>query len=210
MNEDFIQYIWKHQLIFPGLTTTTGEILNVLKTGEQNSDSGPDFFNGRIRLGTTTWAGNIEIHLKSSDWFLHHHQDDPAYENIILHVVYTDDKPIYRNSSEPIPTLELKNSFDKNIFTKYDGFLKSEKWIPCENLINSVGHFQKFAWLDNLMVERLDQKAGLIEKELLTTENNLQEVFYRKLAGNFGFKTNSETFEFLAKSLPLKIQMFPN
>ena len=205
MKEEFIHYLWEHQLFTPNLSTTNGEDLSVLKAGNHNLDSGPDFFNGRIRLGNTIWAGNIEIHTKSSDWFAHHHQDDPAYENIILHVVYTDDKPVFRKNGEPIPTLELKNNFDPLIYTKYCDFLKSDRWIACEHQVSGIGYFKLYAWLDSLMVERLNQKANLIEEELIKTGNNLQEVFYRKLARNFGFKTNSGVFELLATYLPLKL-----
>jgi hypothetical protein len=205
MNEEFLHYLWKNKLIFSEVYTTSGGHLVILNTGQHNTDSGPDFFNGRIKLGETTWAGNIEIHINSSDWYIHHHQDDRAYDSIILHVVFNDDKPIKRTNGEAVPTLELKNNFDTSIYLRYRSFLESDRWIPCEHQIGRVGHFQQYAWLDNLMIERLDQKAGLIEQELKKTNNDLQEVFYRKLARNFGFRTNADTFESLASSLPLKI-----
>lgn len=205
MKEDFIHYLWKYQLLFPNLKTANSDTVNVLKPGTQNFNSGPDFFNGRIRIGKTTWAGNIEIHLKSSDWYAHRHQNDPAYENIILHVVYQNDKPVRRENGEQIPTLELIGKFDPSIYSKYCDFLKSDKWIACENQIVEVDYFKRMSWLDSLMAERLNQKAELIETELDKTGNDLQEVFYRKLARNFGFKTNSDTFELLATYLPLKL-----
>lgn len=205
MKEDFIHYLWKYQLLFPNLITTTGENLSVLKPGTYNTDSGPDFFNGRIRIGETTWAGNIEIHLKSSDWYSHRHENDPAYENIILHVVLHDDKPVPRKNGDLIQTLVLKDKFDPTIYSKYCAFLKSNKWIACENQIENVDYLKRMSWIDSLMVERLNQKAKLIEAELKKTNNDLQEVFYRKLARNFGFKTNSDAFELLATLLPIKV-----
>lgn len=205
MKEDFIHYLWKYQLLFPHLKTTTGEKVSVLKPGTHNFDSGPDFFNGRIRIGDTIWAGNIEIHLKSSDWYSHRHQDDPAYENIILHVVLNNDKIVTRINNDQIPTLELKDKFDPAIYSRYYSFLNSDKWIACENQFTDVDYFKRMSWLDSLMVERLNQKAELVENELKNTGNDLQEVFYRKLARSFGFKTNSDTFELLAAQLPLKI-----
>lgn len=179
--------------------------MSVLKPGTHNFDSGPDFFNARVRIGETTWAGNIEIHLKSSDWYAHHHQNDPAYENIVLHVVHQNDKPVTRENGELIPTLEVVDKFEPTIYSKYCNFLKSDKWIACENQITKVDYFKKMSWLDSLMAERLNQKAELVEAELVKTGNDLQEVFYRKLARNFGFKSNSDAFELLATHLPLKI-----
>lgn len=205
MNEEFIHYLWKHQLFFPNQTTTTNEALSVVKSGEQNFDSGPDFFNGRIKLGNTIWAGNIEIHINASDWYTHKHQHDEAYDNIILHVVYNNDKIIHRKNGEVIPTLELKNKFDHRIFENYRNFLESGNWIPCERSIAQIGHFQQLSWFDSLMVERLNDKASTIEEELGKLNNDFQEVFYRKLARNFGFKTNGDAFEALASSLPLKV-----
>jgi len=205
MKEDFIHYLWKHQLFVPKLITTENNILEVLKPGVVNIDSGPDFFNARIRLSGTTWAGNIEIHVNSSDWFTHNHEIDPAYDNIILHVVYTDDKPVRRKNEELIPTLELKHFVEPAIYEKYYKFINSKKWIPCENQILEVDYFKRMSWYDNLLIERLTEKAAIIEEELIKTGNDLQEVFYRKLARNFGFKTNSLAFEILASKIPLKL-----
>lgn len=205
MKEDFIHYLWKHQLFVPKLKTTENNILEVLKPGLVNTDSGPDFFNARIRLADTIWAGNIEIHVNSSDWYAHSHQSDPAYDNIILHVVYADDKPVKRINGELIPTLELKHFVEPSIYIKYCEFINSKKWIPCENQILDVDYFKRMSWFDNLLIERLNKKATAIEDELSKTGNDLQEVFYRKLARNFGFKTNSLAFEILASKIPLKL-----
>lgn len=205
MNEDFLHYLWKNKLLHQKLTTINGEELVIIQPGQHNSDSGPDFFNGRIKLSNTIWAGNIEVHIKSSDWYTHQHQDNQAYDSVILHVVYKNDKQVFRKNGEAIPTLELIGNFDENIFLKYRSFLESDRWIPCQHQIGNVGHFQLYAWLDNLMVERLNQKSKLIEEELEKTNNDLHEVFYRKLARNFGFRTNNDTFESLANSLPFNI-----
>lgn len=205
MNEDFLIYLWRYQLINSDLHTTDGEKIVVQNPGLLNTDSGPDFFNGQVKIDDTTWAGNIEIHVSSSDWFKHKHQYDNAYDNIILHIVLLDDKPVYRNNGEKIPTIELKNNFDEKILSKYRSFLDSTRWIACENLIANVGHFEKYAWLDTLMAERLEQKATAIQEELSATNQDFQEVFYRKLARNFGFKTNADAFESVASGLPLSL-----
>lgn len=205
MNEDFLIYLWTYQLIDLNLKTTDEEDVAVQKPGLRNTNSGPDFFNGKVKIGDTTWAGNIEIHIYSSDWHKHQHQLDPAYDNIILHVVYQDDKPVIRKNNEKIPTIELKGKFNDSILSEYKRFLASEKWIPCEDMFHQVSIFDKLAWLDKLMAERLEQKATSILEELQHSKLNFQEVFYRKLARNFGFHTNADTFERLAVSLLFKI-----
>ncbi|NOX86951.1 MAG: DUF2851 family protein [Chlorobi bacterium] len=203
--EEFLVYLWKHSLTNNKLVTSGGQPLTIIHPGTRNMDSGPDFFNGRVKIGNTTWAGNIEIHVLSSDWRKHGHDNDPAYDNIILHVVYQNDRPVFRKNGELIPTLELKDNFDYRILENYRKFLELNKWIPCEEMIASVNRFDVLSWLDKLMAERLEHKALEIENELNSTKQNFQEVFYRKLAKNFGFKTNGDAFALLAQSLPLNI-----
>lgn len=205
MNEDFLNYIWKFQLIEQNIFCIDGTPLQIIQPGERNLNSGPDFFNARIRIAETIWAGNVEIHVNSSDWIKHGHYLDPVYDNIILHVVFNHDQEIVRQNKQPIPTLELKRKFNKSVFDKYSAFLLSKKWIPCQDLIGLVNYFDLHIFFDALMAERLEQKAGIINQELLQTKQDFQEVFYRKLARNFGFKVNADAFELLAKSLPLKI-----
>jgi len=204
MNEDFLIYLWSNQL-FKADKTVADESISVISQGQRNMDSGPDFFNARIKIGNTIWAGNVEIHSRSSDWFRHKHDNDSAYDNIILHVVLEDDKPVKRNNGEIIPTLVLNNKFNENIFNKYQAFIRSKKWIACEDSIESTNYFDRLSWFDTLMAERLEDKANHIFRELNNSQNDFHETFYRKLARNFGFKTNGDIFELLANSLPLKI-----
>jgi len=204
MNEAFLNYLWLNQL-FTAHQTTEGQSLMVLHPGRANTDSGPDFFNAKIRIGETTWAGNVEIHTLSSDWYRHQHEINPAYDNIILHVVFEEDKVIYRQNKERIPCLALKNTFDNRLYQKYEAFIHSDKWIACEAQIGSINHFDRLSWLDKLMAERLEEKAGFVQNELEHSQNDFHEVFYRKLARNFGFNTNGDAFEALAASLPLRI-----
>lgn len=205
MNEDFLYYLWTYYLPRKSLTTTEGLSLMIERPGARNGDSGPDFFNCLIKLGDTRWAGNIEIHLKSSDWYRHGHQHDDGYNNIILHVVYEDDRPVFRKSGEPIPCLELKGKFNELLFEKYQGFLLSANWISCASDISNVGNFQLLGALDRFSVERLEQKIETVEMQLELAQGNFREVFYRSLMKSFGLKANTEAFEQLALSLPLSI-----
>lgn len=207
MDEEFVIYLWRHKLInFDQIVINdTNEKIQILSVGTRNSDSGPDFFNARIKIDKTIWAGNIEVHVKSSDWKKHHHKADTSYDNIILHVVYIDDTPVNRKNGERIPTIQLKGNFDNSILTKYQAFIAKTNWIPCENQIKSIDNFTRFAWLESLCIERLEQKALSIAKQLDLSQQNFSEIFYRHLCRNFGFKTNADAFELLARSLEFQI-----
>jgi hypothetical protein len=207
MKEDFINYIWSNKLYdFNGLSVSgTGEKIKLIEAGSRNTDSGPDFFNARIKIGNTIWAGNVEIHVKSSDWLTHNHHKDEAYDNIILHVVHTDDKPVFRKNGERIPTVELRDKIDMKILDRYNSFIKSKAWIACENQIASIDRFTVFAWLEALCIERLEEKAVSISEKLKINKQDFSEIFYRQLGRNFGFNTNSEAFELLTKSVPFTL-----
>ena len=203
MKEEFLQFIWEHHLFTSNqLQTVDGRPLQILSTGRPNFDSGPDFFNARIKIGETTWAGNIEIHQKSSHWMLHKHDEDEAYSNVILHVVEHFDKPVIVNQQE-LPTLELK--YRSEILENFEQLLKSKKWIACEEKLPNVDAFILRFWYSSLMIERLQSKTEAILEILQQNTNNWNETFYQLLARNFGMKINSLPFELLARSLPLQI-----
>ncbi|MBI3500723.1 MAG: DUF2851 family protein [Bacteroidetes bacterium] len=206
MTEEFLWHIWKFRLFDnKDLQTTSGEEIKILKVGEHNSDSGPDFFNARIKIAGTEWAGNVEIHTSASDWHKHKHTTDKAYDNIILHVVHEADEKLHRRNGELIPTLELKNKIPQNIYGKYLQFKSSKDWIPCEKQIASVDKFTLNNWLDRLLVERLERKSKIITDSLKQNKNNWEETFYQMLARNFGQKINSDPFELLSKQLPVSV-----
>ncbi|MBI4945511.1 MAG: DUF2851 family protein [Bacteroidetes bacterium] len=207
MQEEFLHYLWKFRLFDTRdlKTTVEGEPIEILKCGEPNSDSGPDFFNAKIKIGKTIWAGNVEIHVRASDWEMHKHQQDKAYDNVILHVVYQADKELRRKNGERIPTLELNERIPNNIYQKYLSFKSSRDWIPCGKQIKDIDSFTLNHWLDRLLVERLERKSIPILESLKQNKNNREETFYRHLARNFGLKINAEPFELLAKSLPVSV-----
>lgn len=203
MTEEFLHHIWKFRLFDQlELKTTTGEKIEIQKPGEHNFDAGPDFFNGKIKVGETLWAGNVEVHVNSSDWNRHSHQKDKAYDNIILHVVNNVDIVLHRSSGEKIPTLEIKNRIHKKLYQNYLDFKSSNDWIPCANQIATVPEIILNSTKDKLLLERLQRKSIAIVNSLALNNNNWEETFYQNLARNFGFKTNAEPFELLAKSVP--------
>lgn len=202
MKEEFLQFVWEHHLFSTtNLQTIEGKPIEILSTGRPNFDSGPDFFNARIRIGDTTWAGNVEIHQKSSHWYQHNHQTNPAYNNVILHVVEFYDKPVIVNGEE-LPTLEIK--YPPALLENFEQLLKSKKWIACEEKLPSVDPFILRFWYSSLMIERLQAKTNDILQILQQNTNNWNETFYQLLARNLGMKTNAVPFELLARSLPLQ------
>lgn len=204
MNEDFLQFIWKYRYFSTkSLSTTAGETLEITKPGEHNTNGGPDFLNARITIGDTQWAGNIEVHLNSSDWMKHKHNKDKSYDNIILHVVYNNDFTTLRSNKEPIPVLELKEIIPQEIYNRYLNIINSKQWIPCEALIKKTDSMIVCSWMDRVLVERLERKTETISAVLRQYKNNWENAFYIHLARNFGFKLNAEPFEQLAKATPL-------
>ena len=206
MTEDFLHYIWKHRLFDKSnLETTQGEKISVEQPGTHNTDAGPDFFNAKIKIGKTLWAGNVEIHLRSSEWSKHSHDSDKTYDNVILHVVEKHDEEILRGDKSSVPTLELKDRIDKTYIFNYEKLITSRHRIPCENQISSVSNFAVDHWLERLLVERLERKSKEIFSLLEKNKNNWEETFYYLLAKNFGFKLNAQPFGELARSLPLSV-----
>lgn len=205
MTEEFLHYIWKYRLIDHHLLSTTDDMVVIVQPGSHNTDSGPDFFNARIKINNTIWAGNVEIHIYSSNWYQHNHQQDKAYDNIVLHVVYEDDKPALRRNGDQIPTIELKGHFNQSLYDRYAYFMTNKYWIPCEKLIQGVDRFALNNWIDRLMIEKLENKAAEITSHFLRNNSDWEQTFYEFLARNFGFKVNGTPFQLLAKSLPLKV-----
>ena len=205
MTETFISYLWKYRCLNPELVTQSGEQMVVLHPGEQNSDGGPDFFNARLKIGNTTWAGNVEIHVRSSDWYRHGHQEDQAYRNAILHVVYEDDNPVKYPDGAFLQTLVVKDRFPGSIFDRYLMLLKNEQWIPCYNQLKASKVSGFGLWAPVLAVERLINKSDYIRRLWESCLCNWDEAFYRHLAWCFGFRVNNVAFELLSRSLPLKI-----
>lgn len=206
MTERFLHYLWKMKLFHSGdLKTSGGEDIQIIAAGEYNTDAGPDFLNARVKIAGTLWAGNVEIHLKSSDWMLHHHQSDKAYDNIILHVVYENDSSISRMDGSPIPCLEIKGLFDAGLYETYQTLMQSPSWIPCERHLQKVEPITIYQWLHRMLLERLEAKIQPIFLALEENHDNWEETFYQFLAQAFGAKVNSGPFNLLARSLPVKV-----
>lgn len=206
MKEDFLHYIWLYKkLDITNLKTTNGEVLTILNFGQFIQQAGPDFFNAQIVIQNQKWAGNIEIHLKSSDWYVHHHEKDDNYNNVILHVVWEHDTPIFRKDNSEIPVLELQKYVSREELQKYKELTTQKSWIFCENYIEEVPHFVMTNWQERLFFERLERKSNPIDELLQETENDWESVLFCLLAKNFGLNTNGEMFYKIAKSITFSV-----
>ena len=200
MKEEFLYYLWENRLLSKDLLTVDGDDVYVISVGNRNYDSGPDFLDARIRIGGTLWVGHVEIHVNASDWFRHGHQDDEAYNNVILHVVYCND-----TEQLAIPTVEVKGKFDEGVYEKYNGFLRSRKWLPCDKLIAGIQQFTWLSWLERIVVERLEAEVKDVFSKLAESFYDWEETLYRRLMRYSGLKVNNEAFEKLAHLLPLRV-----
>jgi hypothetical protein len=204
MKEEFLHYLWKYSLYDQErLVDKEKNKIIVLDPGEYNRDSGPDFFNARISVAGTIWAGNVEIHSRSSHFDTHGHQNDPAFNNVILHVVAENDKPVFNSKGEELLTAEI--SFDPAYYEKYTSLISNPYIIACQDNIKKLDIIPIRHWLDSLAIERLQSKMEFIMRIFSETGNDWEETFYRLLARYFGFRVNTGPFEMLASTLPLRI-----
>ena len=204
MTEKLLQYIWKLQYFNRSdLHTTNGEPLQILNPGQLNQNQGPDFLQCCIKMGGTTWVGNIEIHTRSSQWNSHKHNEDKNYSNVILHVVWQNDTGIF--TPDEIPLLTLHDRVPKILLEKYQELMHNTAFVPCQNSVHTVHSLVWTAWKERLAVERLERRATGIRKLLQETNNHWEEVFWWMLARNFGITVNSEAFEAVARSTSINI-----
>jgi len=206
MKEDFLHYLWKFKKFDPlNLKTFNGEEITIVNVGQYLELAGPDFFNAQIVIGNQKWAGNVEIHLKSSDWYVHHHERDEAYANVILHVVWEHDTEIFRSNDTEIPVLELKKYVDSSTISNYQSLMTPKSWIYCEKQLKEINEFRINNWQERLFFERLERKSKPIFELLEHTNQDWEGVSFCLLAKNFGLNTNGEIFMKMTQSIPFSI-----
>ncbi len=200
--EKLLQHIWKHRILpLPPLRTTDGAELDVLDAGLQNQHAGPDFFNAKVRIGHTVWAGNVEVHLKSSDWYRHGHDRDEAYNNVILHVASVVDCPVTTASGKSLPQFQL--DIPANLYAGYEELIKTEEYPRCYRLIPRISAFTAHSWMDTMLSERLQERSSTIMAWLEQSGGDWERALFTTLARSFGFGLNSDAFEAWAKLIPL-------
>jgi hypothetical protein len=202
--ECLLHYVWQYKLYDNAeQTTTEGGVFTVLDSGLHNTDSGPDFFNAKLKCNEAVWVGNVEIHTYASDWYKHGHQTDKAYDSVILHVVEHADAVVYRTNGEVIPQIEL--SIPDHVKQNYTTLIKEAHGVSCIKHLDKLPPFELSAWMTVLLSERLERKTNDIFNHLKRNSNDWNETFYIILCRSFGVGINSDAFEYLAKSLPLRI-----
>jgi len=206
MTESFLHYIWQFQYFNKeGLTISTGESLQVFQPGIRNTNAGSDFSDARLKIGNLEWRGSVEIHINASGWVDHYHSDDKAYEKVILHVVWEEDKLITRTDGSRMPTLVLKNRVDLSLWDRYKKLFTSATAIPCAAQWGGVASITKLSMVEKALMIRLEAKSALILEMLRMNNGDWEETCYRQLCKNFGFKVNADTMVQLAESLPYKV-----
>ena len=205
MQELFLHYIWQFQYFDKtDLVTTQGETLQIIRPGIHNTDAGPDFSEAKVRIGLMSWAGNVEIHISSSEWEAHRHHLDKAYDSVVLHVVWTDDKPVTLEDGSLLPTLVLKGKIDTQLMSRYRKLMSTSFVIPCARQFARIPNVIRLSMMDRVLVERLEEKSDSVLELLEYNNNDWDETTYQLLAKNFGFKVNSQPFFQLAKGVPYK------
>jgi hypothetical protein len=203
MQEALLQFIWQYSLYRPGeLKTHAGESVQVTHPGTLNRDAGPDFSMARIRIGDATFVGNVELHMRTSDWKRHQHDRDPAYSRAILHVVYEHDADMVPAG---IPLLQLKDHIPVEVLDRYSNLIQTTAPLPCANALERVNDIIRSSWLSRMLVERWEQKLGVWSEELKQANGDWHTLFWWRLAASFGFKVNAVPFLLLAQSLPLHV-----
>ncbi|SIS95786.1 Protein of unknown function [Zobellia uliginosa] len=208
MREDLLHFIWKYKkLRLSDLRTSRGESLSIINFGRHNHLAGPDFFNAQIDIGGQVWAGNVEMHLRSSDWYAHHHEQDVNYNNVILHVVWEDDGDVFRKDNSLIPTLELRKYIPLQLLQTYQSLFdrKNVHFINCEKDIGEFDDFLMKNWLERLYFERLETKAVFVFDLLKKSNNDWEQVLFTLLLKGFGLKINGAAFLSLGIALEFSI-----
>ena len=203
--EELMQYVWLHRLWLAGeLKTHSGEPVAIIDVGQLNRDAGPDFFNAKVRIGEQMWCGNVELHVRASDWLRHGHDKDKAYDSVILHVVEHDDCPIYTTDGRLIPQITLKCA--RNFAERYAAFVNNPaNTLACASEIATLSPVMVRDWLDSLAFERLYAKVEAINDRLVRSTGDWEQTAFITLARALGAGVNGDAFERVAQSLPLRL-----
>ena len=206
MEEAFLHFIWNFQQFRSrDLRTVSGQAILVFHPGQKNSDAGPDFKNAKIKIGEIIWNGNVEIHVHAKDWNRHNHQNDEAYDSVILHVVWKNDAIISRKDDTVIPAFELKNIVDEQLIHSYHQLMEPGNDILCARFLDKIKPVIIYSMLDKVIAQRFSSRSENIFREIGLTGNDWEEISWRMMCRNFGFKTNAFPFYELGKSVPLKV-----
>ena len=200
--EQLLHYIWRHRMMPLGpLATTDGQPLEIIDPGLANANAGPDFFNAKLRIGGVLWVGNVEIHVRSTDWYMHGHDQDHAYDNVVLHVASVVDADVHTADGKPLPQLQL--AIPPHVMHNYRALLAADRYPPCRDTVAALPRLTLHSWMSALGAERLDGKSRAMVQRVGLSGGSWEEAFFRTLGRSFGFGVNSDAFERWAAAVPL-------
>ena len=206
LQEAFLHFVWRTgRFRQQGLFSTTGEAITVVKRGHYAGHAGPDFTGSRIGIDGTVWHGHVEMHLYASEWYRHRHQDDPAYEATVLHVVWEEDRPVYRRDGTRLPCLEIRRHVEPGLLARYHRLVADGNGIPCKYTLREVPAITKRAMIDRAAAERLERKAAEVAENLRLLQGDWEETVWLHLAGGLGIPVNADPMHRLARSLPFNL-----
>lgn len=206
MNEDLLSFIWRFQYFEKkALHTDENLSLSIIRPGHKNADAGPDFSEARVLIDGVLWVGSIELHVKASDWYFHEHEQNGAYDGVVLHVVWENDREVIRHDGTPVPTLTLNGLVKASILERYRRLLDEKEAVPCHRQFATVDHIRKYAMLDRALLERLERKASEVQQLLETNGQDWEQTGYQWLGRHFGFKLNDAPFQRLTRIIPWKV-----
>lgn len=201
--EKLLHYVWKHKILpLKSLLTTDGRVIEILDPGTYNTNQGPDFFNAKVKIGETLWAGNIELHLKASDWFRHGHDSDPSYNNTILHIAQVVDCEVTTEDGNHPPQLQL--DIPAHLYQNYQELCQTDDYPRCHKIIPSIPQMKAHMWMDALLAERMKERAQKVQDRVNLLNGDWEQATFVTLCRNFGFGLNGDTFERWAMMIPLQ------
>lgn len=204
MTEDFLHYIWRYGLYHQNsLKTKDGLSVSIVRPGTYNRDSGPDFLDARIQIGTSLWVGHVEIHVKSSDWYNHKHQHDIAYDQVVLHVVSVYDRQVQTTNGSLIPTvcLEIPDKY----YLNYQKMIKTIAPLPCGESWKNLSSLHVENAICSMGVDRMEKRFNWLRKKLDLNKGGWQDLYFQVFFRGYGFGKNQDNFDFLAQSIPYKL-----
>lgn len=204
--EELLQFLWSARLFNThGLRTTDGRSVEVVRPGRIQHNSGPDLEDAQVRIDGQLWAGSVEVHLRSSDWYAHGHQHDPAYDNVVLHVVHDDDMPVHSRQGHALPTVELVHRIATDSIALHLELMRARDTVPCGRQLHAVDPLRRGQWLERVLVERLQRRTTAVVELHHQLGNDPSATLYHMVARAFGLKVNAEAFGMLAHALPLRV-----
>jgi hypothetical protein len=206
INEALLQYAWKTKSLYTNeLVSTEGFPIEIISWGVLNKHEGPDFSDIRIRYKGLIWAGHAEMHVLSSEWHEHKHDEDPNYENVILHVVFEDDKPLYDRHGKKVVTLELKGRIPESVIQNATNLITNESSLSCHNFLSDISAFWINDWKEKQIISRLEQKVNRINIRINSIQGDWEQIAFESIARSMGHGNNADQMELLARICPWKL-----